>query len=261
MTLKESPFSSPPPLPEGYEPLQKGVANAATSRITTPGPVPTGFESFQGHLKQCILNCIVRKNAIQRTGNFFSRADKDTLKAEEQKRLDAIRGALDSILQKAIKGISVKGSQKIEQYAAMTGNVLFSTSLKEHLEQCFLNCIARKNLAQQAYNKTANYVNREINNTDDTLSSQQQRLQCIINVLSELLEEANNSNVGDTNGIQNYKVVTALKDAAENLSKNALNSAKSIGTLKNKTMGGKKTRKYRKARKARKSRKVRKSRK
>ena len=164
-------------------------------------------------------------------------------------RANAIKGALENILNKAKNNQPVSGSQKIEEYSAVAGNINLFTDLQGSLEQCFLNCIARKNMVQQIYNKGANYGNLEFRGGPDQLTSKPQRRTAIINSLTNILNKAKK----DKYGLAKY-VLTAYVDAAKNYYNNTNKARKSIGTLKYDplaTTGGK-------SRKARKSRNTRK---
>jgi hypothetical protein len=205
---------------------------------------PPGFESFQGHLQQCFLNCIARKNAMNM---LMSTADK---------RKKAIIGALQSVLNKALNNTPIRGTATIEEYSAAAGNVNLQFDLQKGLAQCFLNCIARKNFIQKAYNKSANYTNKNIRGGPDDLSSKKQRRTAIINALTNIINKAKK----DKDGLAKY-VLTSFKDAGMNYINNVGNATRSIGTLKNQqTRGGKYSRKSRKAKKSRKARNARKAR-
>ena len=235
---------------------QSGVASGPSAFDANGNPTcirdegrfkaPAGFESFQAHLQQCFLNCIARKNAAQKTYNTFNIMSKmrGTSANKVLERKKAIMGALESVLAKANAG----GLENTKGVASIS----MTLGLQANLEQCFLNCIKRKNAVQMTYNKGANARNA----ADDSVSSKTQRKECIINALKNIIAKAQN----DTDGLANY-VLTSFKDAGKNYYNNTGNAYRSIGTLKTTGRGGKKTRKARKVRKTRKARKANKGRK
>ena len=119
-------------------------------------------------------------------------------------------------------------------------------SFEGHLEQCFLNCIARKNFVQQGYNLSANYNNFASNKIlksqkPENIDTKDIRNKCIINALKKVLKKAREEGLGDY-------VYTSFKDAGMNYIKNTGKAAQSWGMFsrKSKNKGGKKTRKTRK---------------
>jgi len=130
--------------------------------------------------------------------------------------------------------------------------------LEEHLVQCFVNCIARKNAAQRSYNKISNLGNAARNwmgtkkdpETGEVLStpglqtdisSKAQRETAIRNALQKVMAMEN---------LADLKVTGALSSAfSTNMS--------SMGRMfsRKKAEGGKRRRKTKKNRKGKKSRK------
>ena len=130
--------------------------------------------------------------------------------------------------------------------------------LEEHLVQCFVNCIARKNAAQRSYNKISNLGNaarnwmgtKKDNETGEVLStpglktdisSKAQRETAIRNALQKVLAMEN---------LADLKLTGALSSA---FSTN-MNSMGRMFSRKN-AEGGKRRRKTKKNKKGKKSRK------
>jgi len=138
------------------------------------------------------------------------------------------------------------------------GNDASFQGLEEHLVQCFVNCIARKNAAQRSYNKISNLGNaarnwmgtKKDNETGEVLStpglktdisSKAQRETAIRNALNKVLAMEN---------LADIKATDAFRSAfSTNMS--------SMGRMfsRKKAEGGKRRRKTKKNRKGKKSRK------
>ena len=101
-------------------------------------------------------------------------------------------------------------------------------SYQDNLEQCFLNCIAKRNTYQKSLNKLT-----------FSGSTKGLRKQCIINALSLVLNRAK------MEGLENYTVTNSTIDTTGQ-------SYNKFTSLFTRRKGGKKYRKARKSRKARK---------
>ena len=101
-------------------------------------------------------------------------------------------------------------------------------SYQDNLEQCFLNCIAKRNTYQKSLNKLT-----------FSGSTKDLRKQCIINALSLVLNRAK------MEGLENYTVTNSTIDTTGQ-------SYNKFTSLFTRRKGGKKYRKARKSRKARK---------